>query len=240
MTSKPAPRTVHHPLTIGSNMFAFRRSRSRRSRVLLRPRSRTPHDAHFHALGSAAPAMCSPFGAHLRDLRCAVRTFVLVLRRSRSPCRWVATFRVRPSTITSCSPSRCFAFALVFRRSRSHPRSGCDVVRSCERPSPLPSRVHALVASFGSEEERAHLLVLVSGFVFRRSRPVALRRLTVHGLARSCHVSTAHSSDPLSVRGPPLCAAPVNRVRARLATITFALPYGFLQRITRLATCSVR
>lgn len=36
------------------------------------------------------------------------------------------------------------AFALVFRRSRSHPRSGLDVVRSCERPSSIPLRVHAL------------------------------------------------------------------------------------------------
>jgi hypothetical protein len=120
------------------------------------------------------------------------------------------------------------AFAFVFRRSRSHPRSGFNVVRSCEHPSSIPLRVHASLL-LAKQTKRAHLLVLVSAFVFRRSRPDALRRLTVHGLARSCHVSTAQSSDPLSVRGPSPRAAPVHRVRARLATITFACPYGFLR-----------
>jgi hypothetical protein len=71
------------------------------------------------------------------------------------PCRWVATFRVRPSTITSCLPSRCLRIASVFRRLRSHPRSGCSVVRSCERPSPPPSHVHASFAPCGTSSARS-------------------------------------------------------------------------------------
>jgi hypothetical protein len=150
----------------------------------------------------------------------------------------VATYRARLSTCTSCSPSRCLALANIFRRSRAQPRSGRDVVRSCERPSSLPLRVHASLCSSRSEGKRAHLLVLVSAFVSRRSRPDALRRLTVHGLASSCHVSTEESSDPLSVRGPPRSPAPVDRARARLSTITIASPYGPLRAEARLATRS--
>jgi hypothetical protein len=43
----------------------------------------------------------------------------------------------------------------------------------------------------GNNFGRVHLLVLVSTFILRCSRPVSLHRLTVHGLANSCHVSTA-------------------------------------------------
>lgn len=176
---------------------------------------------------------------HVRDLGCAAHTIMIVLRRSRS--------YVPLGGHVSCSSFddhvmlafTVLALALVFRRSRSHPRSSSNVVRSCERPSPQPLRVHTSGAPCGANKARSPSRAR-TGLVFRRSRPVALHRLTVHGLASSCHVSTAESSDPLSVRGPPLPAAPVNHSRARLATITIALPYGILQNPTRLATCRAR
>jgi hypothetical protein len=183
--------------------------------------------------------MCSPCGAHLRDLCCAAHTKLprLATFPSRT-CRWVATFRVRLSTVTSCSPSRCLRSRSSFDvRARIHaPVSTSFVLANVPRRSLCAFTLW--FAPCEAKSKRVHLLVLVSAFVFRRSRPDALRRLTVHGLARSCHVSTAHSSDPLSVRGPSLRAAPVHRVRAHLATITFAWPYGFLSRETHLATCS--
>ena len=137
--------------------------------------------------------------------------FVLVLRRSRHARLHGACARVRLST---------FALASTLRFQR-RPFLRTSLVDPFAR-----SRFVLLLAK---QSKRAHLLVLVSAFVFRRSRPDALRRLTVHGLASSCHVSTAHSSDPLSVRGPSPCAAPVNRAHAHLATIMIALPYGFLR-----------
>jgi hypothetical protein len=184
--------------------------------------------------------MCSPFGAHLRDLGCAAQhnrarlaTFTFV-RAAGWPRIVFAFRRSRHARLHgACDRARLSTFAFTSR-------SGFDVVCSCEQPSPAPSRVHALFTPCEAKKERAHLLVLVSALVFRRSRPAALHRLTVHGLARSCHVSTAQSSDPLSVRGPPLRAAPVNHADARLATITNALPYGSLRCSTHLSTCRPR
>lgn len=52
--------------------------------------------------------------------------------------------RNRLSTITSCSPSRCLRSRSSFDvRARIH-ASGPTVVRSCERPSAISSRVHDL------------------------------------------------------------------------------------------------
>jgi hypothetical protein len=184
--------------------------------------------------------MCSPFGAHLRDLGCAAQHV-----------------RVRLATFTFVRAAGWPRFVFVLRRSRHaclHGACGSrlsfDVCARIRAPVAASSvlanvprhRLHTftLRSLLAERARRAHLLVLVSMFVFRRSRPAALHRLTVHGLARSCHVSTAQSSDPLSVRGPPLRAAPVNRARARLATNTIALPYGFLQSPTHLATCRAR
>jgi hypothetical protein len=47
------------------------------------------------------------------------------------------------------------ALAFVLRRSLSHPRSGRDVVRSCERPSSLPLRVHAQFPPCGGHSARS-------------------------------------------------------------------------------------
>lgn len=130
--------------------------------------------------------------------------------------------RNRLSTITSCSPSRCLRSRSSFDvRARIHARVR-TVVRSCERPSALLLACSRPFAPCGAPG-RAHLLVFVSAFVFRRSRPFPLRRLTVHGLASSCHVTTAFTA--ILFREPPLHTAHVHRVRAHLATITFACPY---------------
>lgn len=210
--------------------------------------SSPPHCAHdlehlamFSTMLAAMqlPQSFPPCDVPFCDLGCAAHTIMIVLRRSRS--------YVPLGGHVSCSSFddhvmlafTMLALAFVFRRSRSHPRSGFGVVHSCERPSPSPSRVHTSGAPCGANKARSPSRAR-SALVFRRSRPVALHRLTVHGLASSCHVSTAQSSDPLSVRGPPLRAAPVNRARARLSTITIALPYGILQNPTRLATCRAR
>jgi hypothetical protein len=136
---------------------------------------------------------------------------VLIFRCSRHARLHGACVCVRLSTLT-------FAFALRFQR---RPFLRTFLV------DPFARSHFALLLA--KQTKRAHLLVLVSAFIFRCSRPDALRRLTVHGLARSCHVSTALSSDPLSVRGPSPRAAPVHRSHARLATITIAWPYGFLR-----------
>lgn len=122
MTPKPAPKTVHHPLAISEDMLTFRRSplHRRGSRQHRRPCS--PLGDHDHLCRHAAPAMCSPCGAHLRDLCCAAHTKLprLATFPSRT-CRWVATFRVRLSTITPCSPSRCLRSRSSFDvRARIH------------------------------------------------------------------------------------------------------------------------
>jgi hypothetical protein len=149
------------------------------------------------------PRSCSPFDDHVRGFR------------------WVATVRVRLSTITSCSPSRCLRSRSPFDvRARIHVRVlPSSVLANVPRRSPPCSRPFAPCGAPG----RVHLLVFVSAFAFRRSRPFTLRRLTVHGLASTCHVSTAFTA--ILFREPPLHTAPVSRARAHLATITFALPY---------------
>jgi hypothetical protein len=97
--------------------------------------------------------------------------------------------------------------AFILRRSRSHPRLGLAVVRShfrtnVPRRSPPRPRPSTSCEAFG----RVHLLVSTA-HVSRRSR-ATLRRLTVHGLASSCHVSTRACGDLLSVRRPRLPSHP--------------------------------
>jgi hypothetical protein len=180
-----------------------------------------------------------PCDVHFRDLGCAAHTIVIVLRRSRSYVPLGGHVSCSSFDDTSCSPSRCLRSRSSFdvRARIRAPVATSSILANGPRHHLRASTLRALLAE---RTKRVHLLVLVSALVFRRSRPVALHRLTVHGLASSCHVSTALSSDPLSVRGPPLRAAPVNHARARLSTITIALPYGILQNPTRLATCRAR
>jgi hypothetical protein len=129
---------------------------------------------------------------------------VTVFRRSRRARLLGACARVRLST---------FALASTLgSRRRPFLRTALGALLACSRP----------FAPCGAPG-RAHLLVFVSAFVFRRSRPFPLRRLTVHGLASSCHVTTAFTA--ILFREPPLHTAHVNHVRAHLATITSALPY---------------
>jgi hypothetical protein len=102
-----------------------------------------------------------------------------------------------PSLCSSFDAHGVLAFsvpeaALAFRRSPLHPRSGPTVVRSrfranVPRLSPSRPRPRAL--------GRVHLLVSAV-LASRRSR-ATLHRLTVHGLANSCHVSTSKRGDPL-------------------------------------------
>jgi hypothetical protein len=117
-----------------------------------RSRLRTPCDVLGHVRRHAAPAMGSPFGAHLRDLCCAAHTIINASRRSRSyvplgghvPCSSFDDHVMLAFTV----PASTF----VFRRSHPHPRSGFNVVRSCERPSSIPLRVHTLPCSLRSKQ----------------------------------------------------------------------------------------
>jgi hypothetical protein len=129
---------------------------------------------------------------------------VTVFRRSRRARLLGACARVRLST---------FALASTLgSRRRPFLRTALGALLACSRP----------FAPCGAPG-RAHLLVFVSAFVFRRSRPFPLRRLTVHGLASSCHVTTAFTA--ILFREQPFHTAHVNHAHAHLATITFALPY---------------
>jgi hypothetical protein len=147
--------------------------------------------------------------------------------------------RARLSTLTSVFAAGWPPSVTVFRRSRRARLLGaCARVRlstfaftstfgSCRRPS-LRTALGALLRVHDLSplaELRAALTFswFVSAFVFRRSRPFPLRRLTVHGLASSCHVATAFTA--ILFREPPLHTAHVHRVCAHLATITFACPY---------------
>lgn len=138
---------------------------------------------------------CSPLGGH---------SSVTVFRRSRRARLLGACARVRLSTLALAST--------LGSRRRPFLRTSLGALLTCPQP----------FAPCGAPS-RVHLLVFVSAFVFRRSRPFPLRRLTVHGLASSCHVSTAFTA--ILFREPPLHTAPVNRACAHLATITFTLPY---------------
>jgi hypothetical protein len=117
-----------------------------------RSRLRTPCDVLGHVRRHAAPAMGSPFGAHLRDLGCAAHTIINASRRSRSyvplgghvPCSSFDDHVMLAFTVP--------ASAFVFRRSHSHSRSGFNVVRSCERSSSIPLRVHTLRCSLRSKQ----------------------------------------------------------------------------------------
>jgi hypothetical protein len=147
--------------------------------------------------------------------------------------------RARLSTVTSVFAAGWPSSVTVFRRSRRARLLGaCARVRlsTFTLTSTLGSRRRPFLrTSLGGSPRvvttfrplrssgRAHHLVFVSAFVFRRSRPFPLRRLTVHGLASSCHVTTAFTA--ILFREPPLHTAHVHRVRAHLATITFACPY---------------
>jgi hypothetical protein len=121
----------------------------------LRARSRTPCDALHHARRHAAPAVVPALrrslprswlrSPHNRN-RLATLTFV----RAAGWPRFV--FVLRRHVMLAFT---MLAFALVFRRSRSHPRSSRDVVHSCERPSSPPSRVHTSGAPCGANKARS-------------------------------------------------------------------------------------
>lgn len=105
----------------------------------------------------------------------------------------MATLRARLSTLTACSPSRCLRTrsscdVRVHIRFRILPSSVFTLSRkNVPRLSPPRSRPRAL--------GRAHLSASTV-LAFRPTR-ATLHRLTVYGLANSCHVSTRASDDPL-------------------------------------------
>jgi hypothetical protein len=145
--------------------------------------------AHLSVLTSALVSRLHPCGLH------QLPRLVTVHHPFRPLERRMATLDCdRLSAFTACSPSRC-------RR----PRSSCDA-RVHSRFGVLPSSASTLSredvprrSSLRVHDQelldRVHLLVSAV-LAFRRSR-ATLRRLTVHGLASSCHVSTRASGDPL-------------------------------------------
>jgi hypothetical protein len=124
----------------------------------------------------------------LRTLRCSEDCPTTVPRPLRT-----ATPRARLSTLTSCSPSRCLRPRSSFD-ARVRRRSGVSsVVRlPLSRQTSLGSRPSR---SRPRAPGRVHLPVLAV-LASRRTR-ATLHRLTVHGLANSCHVSTRAGGDPL-------------------------------------------
>jgi hypothetical protein len=219
-----AKQTKRAHLLVLVSAFVFRRSRPDALRRL------TVHGlaSSFHVSTARSSDPLSVRGPPLHaapvnrsHARLATFTFVraagwprsvFVFRRSRHA-------RLHGACVYVCLSTLAFAFTLRFQR---RPFLRTFLV------NPF-ARSHFVLLLAKQQTKRAHLLVLVSAFIFRCSRPDALHRLTVHGLARSCHVSTAQSSDPLSVRGPSPRAAPVNHGHAHLATIMIVLPYGFLR-----------
>jgi hypothetical protein len=124
--------------------------------------------------------------------------------------------------------------AFVFRRLRSHPRSGHAVVRSCERPSALAS-VFTSDCPLAKRIGRAHLLVL------DRARLSAHDPHSIGSQSTGSRVRVTFRRRWLRSsfdREPPLHVAPVNRAHARLATIINALPYELPVERSRLATRS--
>lgn len=138
---------------------------------------------------------CSPCGAHVRarlpdpPLRMSsayeARDCASSLKDGHAPCSSLDAHGVLAFSVP--------AHAFVLRRSRSHSLSDPAVVRlyafaqNVPRHSPPRSRPRAL--------GRAHLSVSTV-LAFRGSR-ATLHRLTVYGLANSCHVSTRAGGDPL-------------------------------------------
>lgn len=155
MTPKPAPKTVHHPLAIFENLLTLRRSNLHRRGSRRHRRPCSPLGDHDHLCRHTAPAMCSPCGAHLRDLCCPAHTIINALRRS---CSYVPLGGHVPCSSFDDHVMLAFtvpASTFVFRRSLSHPRSGFNVVRSCERSSSIPLRVHTLCCSLRSNKQSA-------------------------------------------------------------------------------------
>jgi hypothetical protein len=117
--------------------------------------------------------------------------------------------------------------AFVLRRSRSHslrvpPSSVFTLSReNVPRRCPLRSRPRAL--------GRAHLS-MSTVLAFRPTR-ATLHRLTVYGLANSCHVSTRAGDDHLLFEDRAFTSHPANRARPRLSTPAFALPYSTTFRV---------
>jgi hypothetical protein len=130
--------------------------------------------------------------------------------------------------------------AFVFRRSRSRPRSG-----HCRRPLPRfrAKRPSAFSLRVHDQDVLAALTTLVSTMRASRRSRAARPRLTVHGLASSCHVSTKAGHRSFEDRAPLL--APGDRARPRLSALTFASPYSSLRRAPvlrrlRLEVCRAR
>jgi hypothetical protein len=138
---------------------------------------------------------CSPYGAHGRahlpdpPLRASsadeARDCASSLKDGHASCSSVDVHGVLAFSVP--------APALVLRRSRSHSLSGPAVVRSHAFAQKRPSAISSAFTTKSSWPRspfracRVRLSTLTA----------ALHRLTVYGLANSCHVSTRAGFDPL-------------------------------------------
>lgn len=136
---------------------------------------------------------------------------VLASRRSR-----------RARLLGACSRARLAT--LAFTSALGVPPSSAPYLRM-KRPSAL-----SLARSRPRALDRVHLRVSPM-LAFRRSRATP-HRLTVHGIASSCHVSTRERLDLLPFEDRPFASHPANHVRPRLSTMALA------RAVQRRVSCS--